>query len=221
MASGWRFPTLEERMKEAKLMDRDPGACLQTLVVGVDFLDAGSVALQEALQLSALRPGCEVHVVHVAEAGRLQTGGQIQRANAHLEELPRQLRAYVAGRWAGPQTPAGTLLRLHVRVGEPALAILQLAVDVDADQILVGIGNRPAIDRHLGSVAAILLRDAHCPVLLVRTKDYALLAHSPSIEPPCPDCLHLRRSSAGATWWCERHTRPLVAGRWSYGAAEP
>lgn len=36
------------------------------------------------------------------------------------------------------------------------------------------------------------------------------------IEPPCPDCLGVRASSAGTVMWCARHTKHRPAGHLHY-----
>lgn len=57
----------------------------------------------------------------------------------------------------------------HVRVGQPADAIVDLANDWPADLIVVGSRGRSGIGRVLlGSVAESVVRRAPCPVLVVR-----------------------------------------------------
>lgn len=54
----------------------------------------------------------------------------------------------------------------------PAEAILEIAAEVDADLIVVGIKRRSAVAKAvLGSTAQRVLTGAHCPVLSVRADD--------------------------------------------------
>jgi len=56
-----------------------------------------------------------------------------------------------------------------VRVGHPAETILQVARDLRADMIVIGSHGRSGLGRVLlGSVAESVVRQASCPVLVVR-----------------------------------------------------
>jgi hypothetical protein len=59
----------------------------------------------------------------------------------------------------------------------------------------------------LGSVAEQVLHAAHCPVLVVVAKDYSGTVATPTIDPPCGECLAMRKATANATFWCERHSK--------------
>lgn len=97
----------------------------------------------------------------------------------------------------------------HLRVGAAAPAILQVAVDIQADVIVVGTHHRSGLERFfLGSVAEHVVRDAHCPVMVVTTKNYAGLRRSRRLEPACPECVKVRRETANQTYWCATHARP-------------
>ncbi|MFI5309270.1 MAG: universal stress protein, partial [Polyangiales bacterium] len=75
----------------------------------------------------------------------------------------------------------------HVRLGDPAQAIHQVAVDVDADMIVVGTHGRKGMDKlMLGSVAEELMRIAHMPVVVARPKDLSGLKKTDKVEPPRP-----------------------------------
>jgi hypothetical protein len=95
-------------------------------------------------------------------------------------------------------------IRAHLRLEAPAQEIAQIAADVEADLVVVGTHGKRGLARLLlGSVAEAVVRLAPCPVLVVRPK--ALPEELPRIEPPCPQCLEVRRSSAGAQYWCDQH----------------
>lgn len=103
----------------------------------------------------------------------------------------------------------------HFRVGKPAPMLIQLAVDLDADVIVVGTHNRTGIKRLvMGSVAETVVHQARCPVVVVRKKDHLELGDVPEVEPPCKACMDTRAASNGAEMWCARHAlakyRPRV-----------
>jgi hypothetical protein len=93
----------------------------------------------------------------------------------------------------------------HVRIGSPANAIVELASDIDADLVVVGTGQRTGMSRIVfGSVAEKVVRTAPCPVLVVRRREIPAWEQ---IEPPCPDCTHVQRSTNGEHRWCARHSQ--------------
>jgi hypothetical protein len=78
---------------------------------------------------------------------------------------------------------------------------------VGADLIVLGVQKGPHLKQLLlGSVTERLLLAAPCPVFVAGPTPVPNAdAHEPAIEPPCPDCLAARRTSAGGTWWCAQH----------------
>jgi nucleotide-binding universal stress UspA family protein len=65
----------------------------------------------------------------------------------------------------------------HARIGDASSTLLQMAVDYDADVLIVGTHARRGVDRlMLGSVAERLVREARCPVLIARPKQQELHA---------------------------------------------
>ena len=58
----------------------------------------------------------------------------------------------------------------RVSEGKPARAILAVAADEQADLIVMGVQGRGALDVIVfGSNAHAVIREAHCPVLVVPT----------------------------------------------------
>lgn len=186
------------------------------VVVGMDMDDAGEAALREALRLVRLGAEEHLHLVHVLSpaAGNARSEKAIAELDARLEAAPNKFREYlVAVSDRMPKTPARSV-QMHVRVGEIAEEIHQVAVDVAADMIVVGTHNRRGLARLLlGNTAQDLLAKAHCPVMVVRPKDFSSDERSEQPEPPCPECVAARASSNGETLWCEFHSRPRVRAR--------
>jgi nucleotide-binding universal stress UspA family protein len=160
------------------------------IVVGVDLSDTGDHALREAMKLCKWLPGCELHVAHVIHAERsLHDADQIERLASVLNERMTELRERVT-RVCGPlqgETPFSQETVFHVRLGNPADALHQVAVDCDADLIVVGTHARRGLEKLLlGSVAEALVRMAHVPVLIARPKDFSELTPSERPEPTRP-----------------------------------
>lgn len=184
------------------------------IVVATDFSEVARLALLQAWQLATQRADAELHVVHVIDdRGRALTKNARLRSRDHLlTVLPGQLRSYAMdlGRQA-QLAPLHHPLSVHVRIGKPAREILTLAAELDAAMLVVGSHARGGLDRLvMGSVAHQLVSAGRLPVLVSHPKHFEGIstARSPEApEPPCPDCLALRRTTGDAQLWCEVHSR--------------
>jgi nucleotide-binding universal stress UspA family protein len=188
-------------------------------VVGIDFTEPSEYAL--ALAKNLLMPAgtnAEIHVVHatipaaapdtIADA-LPSLGPGLTSTVEHTRE--RLVNACIdAGR--------GTTAHIvpHLVFGDAAAEIAELAREMKADLIVVGARARKglAIAWHR-SLSARLARRASCSVLSARPKE---LEPEVAIEPPCPDCLTVRRESASEVLWCARHTRHHVHGHLHRGS---
>ncbi len=153
-----------------------PQAEVRNVVAGVDFSPVGELALEHVLELASDDPNVEPHFVHVAQAQgallRVEIGEEtrtltLEQATSHLvahvERHLDALRKRRSVRFARAVT--------HVRVGSPAEQITELALELDADLVVVGTHGRRGIRRMLlGSVAEAVIRLAPCPVYVVRPK---------------------------------------------------
>lgn len=176
-----------------------------TILVAIQNDATADETMRQGYRLASTRGATELHAVSVVTTvgGTSKGMGNLDRA---LEAAPGVIQAVVER--SAPDEPAVNVIG-HVRAHQtPARAIIQLAVDIAADVVVVGTHRRTGLEKLvLGSVAEEVLRGAHCPVLVAIPKAYDGLEHSPSIEPPCPDCLETRASTAGSTYWCARHSQ--------------
>jgi nucleotide-binding universal stress UspA family protein len=179
------------------------------VVVGVDFEATGEAAFHEALRFAAARGDVVLHAVHViAERHALWSLSDVSAHSERLRAVPGKLRAYIQARWSHVPEETARGLKLHVREGDPAAALMQAAVDYDAELIIVGTHGRGALGRMaLGSVATRLVTEARCPVLVARPKDFKGVERTETPEPLCPDCAAARAASNGERLWCEQHAR--------------
>jgi nucleotide-binding universal stress UspA family protein len=160
------------------------------IIVGVDLSDTGDHALHEAMRLCKWLPGSELHAAHVIFAERdLHNADRIEHLASTLQARLDALREHVQ-RVCAPlraETPFSQEIVFHVRLGDPVAALHQVAVDVDADLIVVGTHARRGLEKLiLGSVAEGLVRHARVPVLVARPKDLATLPRSEHPEPLRP-----------------------------------
>jgi nucleotide-binding universal stress UspA family protein len=184
------------------------------VVVGVDYSEASREALSEGFRAACERPDGEVHVVHVETAVQIVTFGE--QREQHLSDPPlapafqrlQDFTSHELSAFNGSQRKrqSKTLAKVssHVRRDAPGEEIAQLAVDLDADLVVVGARGATSVQRlTLGSVAHAVVTLALCPVLLVRSKESA--TNVPSIQPPCPRCVEIRVTSFGCDVWCDEH----------------
>jgi nucleotide-binding universal stress UspA family protein len=178
------------------------------VVVGVAFDAAGDEAIRAALNLTRGKRA-EIHVLHALskENSRKLTPSRLDALDRRIEGAASRLRTYARKHGLNSGVRRSKNL-LHVRFDTPASALVQLAVDVDADLLVVGSrGLRGVARLVLGSVASEVAKRAPCPVLIARAKDHGAIRRSPQIEPPCKACVAARMMTNGADWWCARHAK--------------
>lgn len=167
------------------------------LLAAVDESAAADLVLAQTAAAARTTPGAEVHLLHVPDRFTHDvvkpTTFDLGHGREYMTACARRLREQTSAPIIG-----------HVLEREPGAAIVQLAINLDADLVIVGTKDKSGPARWvLGSVARRVMEHAPCPVLVVRAKSQAV--YPPEIEPPCPDCLAEQRASRGATLWCARH----------------
>jgi nucleotide-binding universal stress UspA family protein len=184
------------------------------VVVGVDYSETGLLAFQQAFELAASHAVSELHVINVVHvvlpSDEFGLTPLLAHASMTFPEAEEELAEYVRQKvaefsqklGANRNTPPRVIP--HVRLEAPAQEIAQLAVDLEADVVVVGTHGRRALARVvLGSVAEVVVRLAPCPVFVVRPQR---LVELPRIEPPCPECVKARKESRGESQWCPQHS---------------
>lgn len=170
------------------------------VVAALAFDETGDAALNEAVRFGA-SAGCELHVLHVVHEGpHATTKAELRSVENHLNEATGELRKKLE------RHPIQQPVVCHVRFGDVTHSILQMAVDLSADMLIVGSHRRKAVTQLLlGSVAREVVDNAHCPVLVALPKDYSGSIMSEVMTPPCPECLEIRKQTSHETFWCKRH----------------
>jgi nucleotide-binding universal stress UspA family protein len=176
------------------------------VVVGFDFSEQASMALERAVWLMSGFADAEIHVVaaldwrhHDKRAPSVSSdfeGSEDLRVRTH-REAERLLEEF---------RPPSVRLFIHTRIGNAADAILSVAVEVHADLIFVGTHSKKGVERmFVGSVSERVVREASCPVMVIRQTSYDREAVAIGPEPACPSCLKTRAETGGQNWWCEYH----------------
>jgi len=159
------------------------------IVVGIDFDASGDQALIEAIRISRDHPDNVLHAVHVVSTNPTHDAEKLSeladQAVVARDKLRERVFSLVEGLYPGDAWQQN--FALHVRIGPTAGALEQVAVDVDADLLVVGTHDRGGVEKYfLGSVAENLMNKAHLPVLVARMKDFSGLSKSPHAEAPRP-----------------------------------
>ncbi len=170
------------------------------LALGLDLneTDSSGYAFDQAGRIAARIPNSQVHVVYVLhDDASLDT----------TREAAGLLKHYVTEKWAALGLTSDQVFGVHVRRGDAAREIAQLATEVSADTIIVGSHKVPHLKTiFMGSTAERVMAAAHCPVFVAGPKPKPVESHIIVIDPPCPDCLKARAATGGRQWWCERHS---------------
>jgi nucleotide-binding universal stress UspA family protein len=170
------------------------------LALGLDLTDTASsgFAFDHAGRIASRIPGSQLHVVYVLPDA---ASPEATREAAGL------LKMYVSEKWTALAQTSDQVFGIHVRRGDAAREIAQLATEVNADMIVVGNHKVPHLKTiFMGSTAERVMAAAHCPVFVAGPKPKPIPSHIIVIEPPCPDCVRTRAATEGHKWWCERHS---------------
>ena len=144
------------------------------VVVAFDFSPSSELALARAVEVVARAPQ---HVMHVAAILSEHAGalfGTLSGVSYHdAEKLQQLVSEKVAAAFEGRPSAAEVEFYVHARIGKPHEEILDLAREVSADLLFIGSHGKSGIERMLlGSVSERVVREAQCPVMVVRDKTY-------------------------------------------------
>jgi nucleotide-binding universal stress UspA family protein len=145
------------------------------IIAGPDGSPAAEQAVRVALELSG-RLGSRLHLVSAFNPAAPSTLREFREA---VPDTLDSLRWVITGREHAeaalrsavrPAQAAGLEPIVHARPGDPAEAVIEVAVEEGADLIVVG--SKGMADRRrflLGSVADRVAHHAPCSVMIVRT----------------------------------------------------
>jgi nucleotide-binding universal stress UspA family protein len=143
---------------------------MQKLLLATDLSEASSAATEQAFEL-ATRLGASLLVVSVIDPGSLLLPGG--RFRARVDQV-RDRREQQAQALVERGRELGIDVSFLVWTGDPGDQIVSAAEAERADMIIVGSHGRGAMGRLLlGSVSEHVVRNASCPVLVVRPQELA------------------------------------------------
>ena len=142
----------------------------RVVLVGIDFSAMSRRALAWAIDY-ARHVGAHLHTIHVVERRwRLaDLRADLDTLRAELVDVHDAAVAELGPLVSEDERANIGSLHEHVALGEPSAEIVALAGELGADLIVVGSHGGDAMQRLLtGSVAARIVRDAPCPVVVVK-----------------------------------------------------
>ena len=139
------------------------------VLVATDFAPSAEAAWSRAVDLARVHGG-ELLLLHVyvelPAYPEIAAAAEVQR----IYEEQRQWVQRALDERVARANATGIRARAVLRVGPPADTICQAAADERCDLIVVGTHGHRGLERLvLGSVAERVVRDAPCPVLVVKT----------------------------------------------------
>src|SRR5215207_1653694 len=147
------------------------------ILLATDGSEDAAFAARTALNL-ANKTGSELHVVYVEEVPRRLSSSETtsleELVDAAFEEQMRQQAQAAASQLLEEQVQkireaGGEIAQAYPRIGRPYAEIVHLAEELGVGMVVVGSRGEGGVRRALmGSVADSVVRNAHCPVLVVR-----------------------------------------------------
>ena len=138
----------------------------RTVMLATDLSPASNAATDTALELAATF-GARLLAVSVIDPGSLRMPGG--RFSARVDQVRAERERY-AQELVARGRANGVAVDFLVWEGDPGESIVEAAQSEGADMIVVGSHGRGTVGRFLiGSVSDFVVRQAACPVLVVRS----------------------------------------------------
>jgi len=144
------------------------------VVVAYDFSPSAEQALQRAVEVACRAPQ---HILHVIAAIDAKKGLPVIATHhvdfAYAEQIQTLVSEHVKRAFAGRPSVSEVQFFVHARIGKAAEEILRLCHETGADLVFIGTHGTTGLERLvLGSVSERVVREARCPVMVVRPKGY-------------------------------------------------
>jgi nucleotide-binding universal stress UspA family protein len=137
------------------------------ILLATDGSEEATLAAQTAADLCE-RTGSELHVVHVGEIPFTHYPDRYGY-RALYEEDEKEARELLEAQIEKINGAGAIVAQAHLRIGRADEEIVVLAEELGVDLVVVGDSGLSRVSRALiGSVSDSAVRNAHCPVLIVR-----------------------------------------------------
>jgi len=141
-----------------------PASGIRRILLATDLSPASDGAAIQAIEL-AHDLGAELLVVSVIDSPTIRAVG----LGSQRPDVVRASREIAAQALVGRGRAAGVRVTFLIWDGDPGQSIVDAATSEQVDLVVVGSHGRGAVGRFLvGSVSEYVVRNARCPVLVVR-----------------------------------------------------
>jgi nucleotide-binding universal stress UspA family protein len=140
------------------------------ILLAIDGSEEAELTTRKAVDL-ADGTGCELHLVYVGQLPNflMKDLDIIGFDRTLYDELERESLEVLWRLTWRVKAAGGTVAGAHLRMGDVAEEIVNLAKDLEADLIVMGSRGRGGVRRVIeGSISDLVVRRAHCPVMVVR-----------------------------------------------------
>ncbi|MBL9014183.1 MAG: universal stress protein [Myxococcales bacterium] len=145
------------------------------VVVAYDFTTTAEQALLRAVEVACRAPQHALHVITTIDPREGVTAMPTKKVDwEYAEQVQNTLAERIKLAFAGRPSVSEVQFFAHARIGKkPAEEILTLCKEVGADLVFIGSHGSTGLERlMLGSVSERVVREAKCPVMVVRAKTY-------------------------------------------------
>lgn len=145
------------------------------ILLAIDDSEEAELAALRAVEL-ADGTNAELHIVHVGVIPSFLTSdpGTCGYDGKLYEQIEEESKALLRKLSWQVKVAGGTVAGAHLRMGAVDLEIIGMAKDLGADLIVMGCRGHRGIRRAIeGSISDAVIRQAPCPVLVVRSHDSA------------------------------------------------
>lgn len=166
------------------------------IVCAVDLGESSSLVVENALAEARRHDRATLHFLHVLADRKEAEAAENTLRNLVTELLPA---------FADGSSEAERKLRFHIREGEVAEEIIELAMEARAQRIFIARHGGSPDKKEMGNNAALVVTRAPCTVQVVQVASY-----EDESEAQCADCVAAREESAGERWFCARHSEGRI-----------
>jgi nucleotide-binding universal stress UspA family protein len=163
-----------------------PETRFKRILFCTDFSESADAVFDFALDAAIRRPGSTLYLLHVIHEPDAQFWkSYIYEVDNVDDQAKRAIDAKIAESYLS-RVPPGVSVKVEVRIGPDAAAILEFAERTQIDLIILGRHGHGGVSKALfGSVAEKIVRKARCAVLVVPL-DYGKTKPSTPSEPASP-----------------------------------
>jgi universal stress protein A len=149
---------------------------IKTILVPVDFSECSAKALKYAIPF-AQQHGASITLVYVVGTPAYAANEYGSLEFARLEEDLKRNGEKELGALVKRETVPNVRMNSMVRCGAASDEIVKAANELSAELIIISTHGRTGLKHaFLGSVAEHVVRNAHCPVLVVREQEHEFLS---------------------------------------------